>query len=315
MHKGQIIGEGWHRKYGEAHAEVHAIASVRKPELLPESTLYVSLEPCAHFGKTPPCASLIVEKKIPHVVICNTDPFEEVNGKGIEMLRRAGVCVETGVLEAEGRALNRHFFTYTEKKRPYISLKFARSADGFIDADEERPRAITHRLTNVYTHRLRTEYAAILAGYRTVLKDNPLLTVRLVDGPAPLRVIADPELALPGSLRIFNDGLPLVVLNRKTEAVKGAVRYVLLKEDAEGAAAIVEALYRLKLSSVLVEGGAATLQAFLDAGLWDDCLEYAGSPVLGSGLAAPRIPPGIAPEKVYGNAYDTVWKYTRTPGS
>jgi len=312
VHKGRIIGEGYHRKYGEPHAEVNAIASVMEPELLPESILYVSLEPCAHFGKTPPCASLIIEKKIPHVVICNTDPFEAVNGKGIEMLQAAGVRVEAGILEAEGRLLNRHFFTYTEKKRPYITLKFARSADGFIDGTEAKPRAITQPLTNVFTHQLRTEYAAILVGYRTVLKDDPSLTVRFVSGPAPLRVIADPELALPRTLRIFNDELPLVVLNRKMEGQEGHIRYVLLREDLRGAEALSEALYRLRINSVLVEGGAAILQQFIDAELWDDCYEYLAPLLLGGGVKAPVLPVVPPAETVYKNDTDTVVKYTRS---
>ncbi len=312
VHKGRIIGEGYHRKYGEPHAEVNAVASVTEPELLPESTLYVSLEPCAHFGKTPPCASLIIEKKIPHVVICNTDPFEEVDGKGIEMLRAAGVRVETGILEAEGRLLNRHFFTYTEKKRPYITLKFARSADGFIDGTEAKPVAITQALTNVFTHQLRTEFAAILAGYRTVLKDDPSLTVRFVSGPAPLRVIADPELALPRTLRIFNDEQPLVVLNRKMEGREGHIRYVLLREDLPGAEALSEALYCLRISSVLVEGGAAILQQFIDAELWDECYEYVAPLRLGAGVKAPVLPAGLSGEIVYENDTDIVLKYSRS---
>lgn len=310
VHNNRIIGEGWHRKYGEAHAEVHAIASVQDSVLLKESTLYVNLEPCAHFGKTPPCASLIIEKQIPRVVLCNTDPFEQVAGKGIQMLRDAGVEVLTGILEAEGRRLNRHFFTYTEKKRPYITLKFARSADGFIDGTGSTPLAVTQPLTNVYTHRLRTEYAAVLAGFRTVLKDDPLLTVRLVAGPSPLRVLADPELALPPKLRIFNDGLPVMLLNHKREEAEGNIQYVLLKEGLSTAEAFAEALYRMRINSVLVEGGAATLQQFLDAGLWDDCYEYIAPLRIREGVKAPKLPQGLSSEKVYENDTDIVLRYT-----
>lgn len=310
VHNNRIIGEGWHRKFGEAHAEVHAIASVQDKALLKESTLYVNLEPCAHFGKTPPCASLIIEKQIPRVVLCNADPFEQVAGKGIQMLRDAGTEVHTGILEAEGRLLNRHFFTYTEKKRPYITLKFARSADGFIDGTGSSPLAVTQPLTNVYTHRLRTEYAAVLAGFRTVLKDDPLLSVRLVSGASPLRVLADPELALPRKLRIFNDGLPVLLLNRKREGTEGSIRYVLLKEGLNTAEAFTEALYRMRINSVLVEGGAATLQQFLDAGLWDDCYEYIAPLYIREGVKAPRLPGGLAAEKVYENDTDTVLRYT-----
>jgi diaminohydroxyphosphoribosylaminopyrimidine deaminase/5-amino-6-(5-phosphoribosylamino)uracil reductase len=285
VHEYEIIGEGYHTAFGLPHAEVMAIESCRKPELLSQSTLYVSLEPCSHFGKTPPCADLIVDKKIPRVVICNTDPNPLVAGRGMEKLGNAGVEVISGVCEKEGEELNKRFFTFHRNHRPYIILKWAQTADGFLDGDGTGPLKITGEATDQRVHMWRTQEQAIWVGYRTALKDNPRLTARLFPGKNPLRVVHDPENALPGNLHLFTDGNPTIVFNRHKTETEGTTERIRAQYIPE----MLSALAGKQIQSVIVEGGAATLQEFLDLRLWDEIRMITGNISAGSGVKAPEL--------------------------
>ena len=290
---GKIIGEGYHRRCGQAHAEVNAIGSVRRPELLERSTLYVSLEPCSHYGKTPPCADLIVEKRIPRVVVGCIDPFARVSGRGIQKLRDAGIEVTVGVLEAECRDLNRRFMVFQSEKRPYIVLKWAQSADGFIDAKREggHPVVLSSPETRMLTHKLRAECKAILVGRRTALLDNPSLTVRHWHGCNPLRLVIDRELTLPPSLHLFDGSAPTVVFTGADAAsARPNVEFVRLDFSTDILPQIMARLYERGIQSVLVEGGQRTLQGFIDSGLWDEAFAERVPRLLGRGVPAPAMP-------------------------
>lgn len=294
VHNNRIIGEGFHQKYGGAHAEVNAIRSVKNKELLRESVLYVNLEPCAHHGKTPPCADLIVKNRIPRVVISNRDPFEAVNGKGIEKLREAGVEVELGIEAMAGEWLNRRFFTFHRKKRPYILLKFARSTDGFLDkARSKNDRGvhwITSETTQYLTHSWRAEESAILVGKRTALTDNPSLTVRRVKGSSPLRLLIDRRLEVPDNAAIYSSDARTVVFNAQKSEQKGHLTWVQLEFDRPIIPQLMAWCYQNVILSVLVEGGANTLQQFIDQSLWDEARILTGESVFHSGLPAPEVP-------------------------
>lgn len=271
----RIIGEGWHQQYGKAHAEVNCLASVKEEDwkLIIQSTLYVSLEPCAHFGKTPPCTDLIIQHKIPKVVIGCRDPFKEVDGKGIEKLEAAGVMVELGVLEKDCKELNKRFFTFHTQQRPYIILKWAETADGFIApfAGAEGLRLlISNEYSNRLVHQWRSEEAAILVGTNTALLDNPELTTRLWPGKSPIRLVLDMNLRLPTSLKIFNGEERTIIFNAVKQEEKNDLLYYKLERDRDILTQLMSALYQLKIQSVLVEGGAKLLQSFIDAGLWDE---------------------------------------------
>lgn len=293
VHNDKIIGEGFHQKIGESHAEVNAIKSVKHPELLKESTLFVNLEPCAHYGLTPPCANLIIEKGIPHVVIANTDPFAAVNGKGIALLKAAGVKVETGLLEEAGSWLNRRFFTFHQKKRPYVILKFARSIDGFIDAQrkpgESGVRWITAPESQRITHLWRSHEDAILIGTQTAIIDNPSLNTRAVSGKNPLRLVIDRELKIPEKNRFFTDKEPVVVFNAKRNEKVGDQNFVELDFNESVVPQILEWCYQHKIQSLIVEGGAFTLQQFINANLWDEARILTGPGQLNGGLKAPYL--------------------------
>jgi diaminohydroxyphosphoribosylaminopyrimidine deaminase/5-amino-6-(5-phosphoribosylamino)uracil reductase len=287
----RIIGEGYHQRYGQAHAEVNCIAAVKEDDrhLIAESTIYVSLEPCAHHGKTPPCADLIIRMGIPRVVVGCRDPFPLVNGKGIEKLRAAGVEVVVGVLEAACVALNKRFFTFNTLHRPYIVLKWAQSADGFIAGRTGRIH-ISNDYSNRLVHKWRSEEAAILVGTRTALLDDPALTVRLWTGPNPIRLVIDKELELPGTLRLFDGKVRTVVFNRLRHEEEGMVQYYQLADDSSLVHQVSVALHRLKIQSVLVEGGARLLQSFIDADCWDEARVITnGGLELSGGLPAPRL--------------------------
>lgn len=292
VHDGKIIGEGYHRKCGEAHAEVNAIRSVKDEELLKESTIYVSLEPCSHYGKTPPCSKLIIEKKIPRVVVGCLDPFPEVAGRGVRMLRDAGVEVVTGVLEQESMRLNAHFMTVQELHRPYILLKWAQSADGFIDrtrTQKEPPAKISNVVTSVLVHQLRAEYDAILIGSRTALFDNPSLTVRSWGGKNPLRLVIDRKLELPEELKLFSDGQPTLVFTEKQHEPAGGVEYVLLDFSKPIIPSLLQELRCRQIGSLMVEGGAVLLQSFIDAGYWDEIRIETAPSELKNGVQAPVV--------------------------
>lgn len=310
VYNGQIIGEGYHQQYGKAHAEVNAISSVQNKSLLKDSTIYVSLEPCAHFGKTPPCANLIIESGIPKVVMAMQDPFPEVSGKGKAILEQAGIEVLSGILETEARYLNRFFLTYVEKKRPYITLKWATSIDGFIDGFGDKPIAITAAETNVFGHEIRSQYDAILIGFKTAQKDNPTLSVRHVNKPSPKRFVVDLALKLDQGLHIFQDENPIYILNHIKSGTEGKFHYILLNTSLDLCDSIIEALYNLKVSSVLVEGGATTHRIFLDANKWDEILEFTSTIQIGTGTKKALDPQQqYQGQCVYENQTDKVISY------
>ena len=287
---GTIIGEGWHRKCGEGHAEVNAVASVKSPELLRDSTLYVTLEPCSHYGKKPPCARLIIERGIPRVVVGCLDPFAAVSGRGVAMLREAGVEVELGVLEQECRALNRRFMTAHTTGRPWVQLKWAQTADGFIALPPEageNPLRMSTPVTMRLMHRQRALCDAIVVGAATARIDNPSLTTRYWPGRSPLRVVLSRELSITGNLNLFTDGLPTIIYNGMKNEVDGAVQYV--KTDTDAPLEWLEDLYRRGVTSVMVEGGTRVLQQMIDACAWDEARIESSPRRVGHGIAAPDI--------------------------
>lgn len=290
VHQGRIIGEGYHREYGKAHAEVNCIESVAEEDrhLIGASTLYVSLEPCAHFGKTPPCADLIVRHKIPGCVIGCRDPFEQVNGKGIEKLQAAGVKVSVGILEQECKELNKRFFTYHTQQRPYIVLKWAQTSDGFMAAANHERLHISNDYSNRLVHKWRSEEAAIMVGTNTALLDDPGLTTRLWPGRSPVRLILDMNLRLPSSLRVFNNAARTIVFNAVKQEEKENVLYYRLNKNESLLPQLMKALYDLKIQSVLVEGGTALLQTFIDSGCWNEIRKICnGQLAIGNGVQAP----------------------------
>lgn len=293
VHNDRIIGEGYHIRCGEAHAEVNAIRSVKQPELLRESTIYVSLEPCSHYGKTPPCADLIIEKRIPRVVIGCMDPFSLVAGRGIEKLRNAGIEVTVGVLEKECRNLIRRFITFHVMQRPYITLKWAESADGFIDLKrtDGKPVILSNAYTRMLAHKRRAENNAILVGRRTALLDNPSLTTRDWHGKHPTRLVIDKELSLPSDLHVFDGEIDTLVFTQQSQVSNTPhVEYVTLNDEENIVCQIMKQLYQRKIQSVLVEGGSILLQSLIDMDLWDEAyIEHA--PIrLTDGVPAPSIP-------------------------
>jgi len=295
VYEDRIIGEGYHMKYGQAHAEVNCIAAVKDEdrELIPQSTIYVSLEPCAHFGKTPPCADLIIRERIPRVVVGCRDPFPLVDGKGIEKMRAAGISVEVGVLEKECMELNRRFFTFNTQHRPYIVLKWAQSMDGKMGGGAGGRVLISNEYTNRLVHKWRSEEAAILVGTNTALLDDPALTVRLWKGPDPIRLVVDRELRLPSTLRLFDGQARTVVFNLIRHEEQGNLRYYQLAGDSSLVHQLVMALHQLKIQSVLVEGGAALLQSFIDEGYWDEARIITNETLqLSDGLVSPVLQGG-----------------------
>lgn len=269
VYDGKIIGEGYHAKFGEAHAEVNCINNVKEADknLIEQSTLYVSLEPCSHFGKTPPCTDLIIKNKIPEVVIGCKDIFKEVHGKGIERLQKAGIKITQGILEKECRELNKRFFTFHQEQRPYVILKWAESSNGKIGREAERI-FISNEYSNRLVHKWRAEEAAILVGKQTALKDDPSLTTRLFPGENPIRCVIDNTLSLPLWLKIFDQSTPTIVFNfLKNDEEKNIKR---IKLNDGNLSSLLRSMYDLQIQSVIVEGGAILLQSFIDAGFWDE---------------------------------------------
>jgi diaminohydroxyphosphoribosylaminopyrimidine deaminase / 5-amino-6-(5-phosphoribosylamino)uracil reductase len=293
VHEDRIIGEGYHEQYGKAHAEVNCLASVSPADvpLIESSTLYVSLEPCAHHGKTPPCADLIIAKRIPHVVVGCRDPFPQVNGKGIERLVAAGVDVKVGVLEKECEDLNRRFFRFYTAHRPYIVLKWAQTASGMIAGLAGSDRLlITNAYTNRLVHKWRAEETAVLVGTRTALADDPALTTRLWTGPDPIRLVIDKELRLPPTLQLFDHKVKTIVFNLSKHGEEENIVYYQLSGDGSLIGQIVIALHHLKIQSVLVEGGARLLQSFIDEDDWDEARVIVNNELeIPAGLPAPGL--------------------------
>jgi len=291
VYEGKIIGEGYHQVFGGPHAEVNAINSVENNELLKDSVLYVSLEPCNHHGKTPPCSDLIIKHKIPEVVIGCTDSFEKVAGKGIEKLKNTGIKVTTGVLENECRTLNKRFFTFHEKKRPYIILKWAQTQDGFIsrlEQDIQNNNWITGEESKILSHQLRISEQAILIGTNTARIDNPELTARLISGKNPLRIILDKDLSLPGNLHIFDQSTPTLIINSIKNEILPNLEYI-KTEWKNVIQEILNVLYKKEITSLIIEGGAYTLNSFIAAGLWDEAMIFTGNKKFEKGIKAPQI--------------------------
>lgn len=293
VNNSNIIGEGYHGYYGGPHAEVNAIDSVSQRELLSESTLYVTLEPCAHFGKTPPCADLIVKHGFRRVVVACLDSFSEVSGRGIDRMRRAGIHVDVGILESEAREVNKRFFTLHEKGRPYVILKWAHTKDGFLDKlPQNRGEGInwiTGDLVKQLVHQLRSKEQAILVGQRTIAHDDPLLTVREVSGSQPIRVVLDPDGVLSAERKVFQEkGVTWVfVKNGNASALPLHVRQIEL--ESYSIEAILSVLKVEGISSVFVEGGAFTIGQFIDQQMWDEAYVFEGDVFYGEGLLAPMI--------------------------
>lgn len=293
VHDERIIGEGWHETYGEAHAEVNCINSVKEEDkgLISSSVLYVTLEPCSHFGKTPPCADLIIEYKIPKVVIGNLDPFAVVNGRGVEKLRSAGIEVLTGI-EADACAeMNKRFLCFHKEERPYIILKWAQTADLKMAGPSEERLLISGDLANRVVHKWRSEEAAILVGTNTALLDNPALTTRLWSGRHPIRAVVDMDLRLPSHLKLFNRKTPTIVFNTLMQDEQENLLMYQVSRGSSLVYQIAQAFYNLKIQSVLVEGGVLLLQSFIDAGLWDEIRIITNKDIISpGGLTAPALP-------------------------
>lgn len=308
VHHNQIIGEGYHKEFGGPHAEVNAISSVKQTGLLPESTLYVNLEPCSHFGKTPPCSDLIIRQKIKKVVIGSVDPFDLVAGKGIARLRNNGCEVLVGILKNQCLALNKRFFTFHEKKRPFIILKWAQTADGFIDTlrppdSKLKPAWITSENLRILVHKWRSEEPAIMVGTHTALADNPRLNVREWAGKQPLRIVVDRQLKLPRKLLLFDNSLETLVLNALADKKEDKTTFLKLPFDGELVSLphLMHYLYEAGIQSVLVEGGQMLIESFVKQELWDEARVFSGPQFFGEGIKAPQFKPSNPSHIFIGN--------------
>lgn len=311
VYEGTIIGEGWHRIYGGPHAEVNAIDSVDDPELLQRSTLYVNLEPCSHWGKTPPCADLIIEKKIPRVVIGCQDTNTAVDGKGIQKLRDAGIDVTVGVLEEEALELNARFFTFQREKRPYIILKWAQTRDAFIARPDYTSKWITTPASRQLVHQWRAEEDAVMVGTNTAFYDNPQLTCRTAPGKDPMRLVIDRQGRLPQTHYLFDGCAPTYIFTDKpfpTRPNVEAVTDVHFIDDLF-VGDIQKWMYGKNIQSVIIEGGAHLLQTFIAAGAWDEARVFTGEVFFGDGIAAPHIK--TIPSEVYSLGIDNLSLYYR----
>jgi diaminohydroxyphosphoribosylaminopyrimidine deaminase/5-amino-6-(5-phosphoribosylamino)uracil reductase len=295
VYNDQIIGEGWHKKAGEPHAEVNAIASVKDKSLLKKATLYVSLEPCSHFGKTPPCCDLIIANQIPNVVVGTVDTNEKVAGNGIKKLIAAGANVTVGVLEKECHELNKRFFTFHEKKRPYIILKWAESQDGFLapkkELDQERqPIWITNQYSRQLVHKWRSEEQAILVGTQTVMEDNPKLDVRDWSGNNPARVVLDRNNQIHKESHILNDSTKTIVFTgSEISTTKKNTTFEILDFNQNIVPQILSVLHYHQIQSIIIEGGTKTLQFFIDLNLWDEARIFIGNTFFEKGVKAPHL--------------------------
>jgi diaminohydroxyphosphoribosylaminopyrimidine deaminase/5-amino-6-(5-phosphoribosylamino)uracil reductase len=293
VHDNRILAEGWHAQYGGPHAEVHCIESLNNADraLLPASTLYVSLEPCCHHGKTPPCTDLIIASGIKQVVVGCLDPFEKVRGTGIQRLQDAGIDVITGVLEKECQWINRRFITFHQRKRPHIILKWAQTADGFIAGPQKQRLSISQQMTNRLVHHWRTEEMAILVGYNTVVMDDPLLTTRFWPGKNPIRLVIDTMGALPTGKKIFNADAPTMVFSFVVNKHPEIKTLLLTDKHRAITEQVLEQLFNQSVQSVLIEGGRHTLSSFMDAGFWDEIRVITNTKMeVGEGFPGPVLP-------------------------
>ncbi len=288
VHGNQIIGEGWHQKYGGPHAEVMAIGQVKNKALLPESTVFVSLEPCAHFGKTPPCADLLVNHRVKKVVISNKDINPLVAGSGIQKLRNAGIQVQEDFLLNEGEEVNKRFFTFFKNKRPYIILKWAQTADGFIARENYDSKWISSPLSRKLVHKWRSEEDAIMIGTNTAKYDNPMLNVRDWSGKNPVRIVMDRHLKLAENLHVFDRDQMTIVYNLMTDSKDKNLEYVKLSPNHFWEN-IFSDLHQRKIQSVIVEGGATILKELIEGGMWDEARVFVSQTIFGKGIVAPFI--------------------------
>jgi diaminohydroxyphosphoribosylaminopyrimidine deaminase/5-amino-6-(5-phosphoribosylamino)uracil reductase len=312
VHAHRIIGEGYHEIYGGPHAEVNAINNVAEAdkELLASATIYVSLEPCSHFGKTPPCVDLIIQNNIPRVVIGCRDPFAAVNGTGIRKLRDAGVEVIENILEADCLKVNRRFICFHKNQRPYIILKWAESADGFIGRKDKRAR-ISGDLTDRLVHKLRGGEAAIMVGTQTALTDDPRLTVRYWEGKNPVRIVVDSKLKIPASAKLLNGEAPTIVINHLKQEEQGNLSYYKTAEDADLLAVVLNLLHQRSLNSLIVEGGANLITQFLKRNLYDEIVRIVSPEMyLGEGIPAPAL--GFRYDHAQKSGSDDVYYYMQT---
>lgn len=297
VHNGKIIGEGYHRKCGEAHAEVNAITSVKDASLLKESTIYVSLEPCSHYGKTPPCSQLIIDKKIPRVIVATLDPFPEVAGRGIRMLREAGVEVTVGVLEQEARILNKRFFWFHMHKQPYVILKWAESAEGYMDEKRESALMPPVQLSTVVTrrkvHKLRAEVDAIMVGRNTATLDKPSLTTRHWCGKNPIRILVDRYLSIAQDAPLYNGSAPTIIFTAIKNASHPNVEFMLIDDAQDILEQVKSVLYQRNIHTLMVEGGALLLNKFIEQGVNEIRVERATKHI-NQGVLAPVISYPIA---------------------
>ncbi|PLX05164.1 MAG: bifunctional diaminohydroxyphosphoribosylaminopyrimidine deaminase/5-amino-6-(5-phosphoribosylamino)uracil reductase RibD [Marinilabiliales bacterium] len=293
VHNNKIIGEGYHIEFGGPHAEVNAINSVENKELLKSSTLYVNLEPCSHYGKTPPCSDLIVSHKIPRVVICNMDPNAKVSGKGIKKLNNAGIVTEIGICENEGNFLNRRFFTFHKQKKPYIILKWAQSKDGFIDIIRNAdtpigPNWISDEISRVLVHKWRAEEMGILVGTQTVLKDNPSLTVRDWRGNSPIRLVIDKKNILTNDLKVFDNKTETIIFNETIDQKKGKTEWISCNSK-DYIKCIDEVCFEKGILSLIVEGGEKLLSSYISSNCWNEARVFVGNRKFNQGVKAPKI--------------------------
>ncbi len=304
VHNNKIIGEGFTSPYGGSHAEVNAINAVQNQELLKEATIYVTLEPCSHHGKTPPCADLIIEKGIPNIVIGCVDTNSLVAGKGIERLKKAGRNVIVGVCQKDCIEHHRRFFTVQNKKRPYIILKWAETKDGFIaplKKDEQKPVWISNQYSQQLVHKWRSEEHAILVGTNTVVADNPSLTARNWKGNNPIRIVIDKNLRIPSEVTVFDGNVKTIIVTEEKKEENQHVIYEQIDFSFQVAEQICEVLYKHQIQSVIIEGGAKTLQTFIDANLWDEARVFIGDVVFGEGVKHPIFNAKLSSEEKIDN--------------
>lgn len=288
VHDDVIIGEGYHQQYGDAHAEVNAIEKVKDKVLLKESTVYVNLEPCSHIGKTPPCADMLIRHQVKKVVVSNLDSNPLVAGEGIKKLRAAGIEVITGVLEKQGREFNKRFFTYIEKQRPYIILKWAETADGFVARENYDSKWISNEHSRQLVHKWRTEEDAVLVGSKTAIHDNPQLNVRDWTGRNPVRIVIDRFLKLSERLHLFDRSQKTICYNVLKHEEHPNLSLIRLEEE-DFLNALVHNLYKQKIQSILIEGGAHTLSSFIDSNLWDEARTFISPKTFKKGIQAPML--------------------------
>ena len=307
----KIIGEGYHERYGEAHAEVNAINNVSNQNLLKNATLYVSLEPCSHTGKTPPCCDLLIQNGIKKVVVGTKDPNPLVGGKGIEKLKNSGIEVSEGILKDQCLELNKRFFTFHKKQRPYVTLKWAQTLDGFLDQirkdGEQKINWISEPETKTLVHKWRSEEQSILVGRNTITNDNPSLTVRDYGGMNPIRLVIDSQLQISGNLNIYSKDAPTIVFNRVKDKKENNVEWIKIKETSTNS--ILEELYKRGIQSVFVEGGSRTLQYFIIDNLWDEARVIVGQKYFKEGYKAPII--NKVPVKSIPFGKDMIYYYKR----